>query len=957
MLELRLLGGLGLRRANVGGASDIALQSKRLVLLAYLATAPVHTPRRRDSLLALFWPDLDQEHARGALRQALHALRSTLGESVILTRGESEIAVDHSRILTDVGEFQAAVAAGTPGDALELYKGAFLDGVFVADCSPDLDEWIAAERARLARSAATAAWAVADSSCGGADAVDAVRRAMQLSGDDEISLRRGIALMDRVGDSPGAVALYNAFAQRVGMDLGVEPSAETQALVDAIRARRSAQPQQSRGPGDPVVATSPPADPSHLPTQDSGSPAPRWRRLLIAPALLSVALLAIVALRARVGGSRIVAADLVAITPFQVSSADSSVAWLEEGMIELLRIRLAGNGGMRVAEGRPADAVGAGWVIVGNVTGTKERLILSARLHSVSSGRTVASAASDGPSDSLQQLVDRLAIPLLGAVTDLDPDRVPSLATWSYPALRSFLAGRAAYRRGQSEEALMRFREAVTLDSNFAIAALELARLSAWVGTSAEGKLGLRLAMAGRDQLGQADRALLDAYAVEPQDTRQLFRVWNAAVTAYPNRPEIWYTLGDMWYHSGTLGGIPDALDRAVGAFRRGWLLDSATAGANGVNEPWVAEPIEHMVELAHLRGDTAEVRRLVGLVPMTDSTSYLPLTLAWHRAEVEGSAALDAYWSRIESAPQRTFMLIALFTSWTGVGIGDFPRIYAEDRRRLLAHDPRFAEFGLTMYALNRGRPGDVPRAGTFPAATTRPGRREYLRRALWWDGDTVGITDSLRAIEAGLREPPASAEAARALIHDLCAVGIWYAVRGDHGAASRGRARLMQLRSAGKAGADSTPLAGHAHLCEALIEATNATGLGSRDAHARLAEADSLARARIFSIHGEANLQEANLILARLWELQGNPALALDAVRRRGSWFGDAPIFMSTFVREEGRLALLNGDTVSAVRAWRHYLGLRYDPEPRLRPAAAEIRRELAALGQLLDPETPLH
>ena len=947
MIELRLLGGLGLRRADEGGASGIALQSKRLVLLAYLATAPAHTPRRRDSLLALFWPELDQEHARGALRQALHALRSALGENVIRTRGESEVAVDHSRLGTDVGEFQAAVAAGTPADALALYKGPFLDGVFVADCSPDLDEWVAAERARHARSAATAAWAVAESSCGGGDAVDAVRRAMQLSGDDEIALRRGIALMDRVGDSPAAVALYNAFAQRVATDLGMEPSAETKALVDAIRARRSPPPPlRSRGRGDPVVATLPPADASRFPAQASQFSMPRRRRLLIAPALLTVALLAIVASRARVGGARMVAADLVAIAPFQVSSADSSVAWLEEGMIELLRIRLAGNGGMRVAEGGPADNTGAGWVIVGNVTGTRERLILSARLQSVESGRTVASAAADGPSDSLQQLVDRLAIPLLGAVTDLDPDRVPSLATWSYPALRSFLAGRVAYRRGQSEEALIRFREAVTLDSNFAIAALELARLSAWVGTSEEGKLGMRLAMAGRDQLGQADRALLDAFAVEPQDTRQLFRIWNAAVTAYPNRPEIWYTLGDMWYHAGTLGGIPDALDRAEAAFRRGWLLDSATAGTNGVDGPWVAEPIEHMVQIAHLRGDSAAVRRLVGLVPTTDSTSYLPRTLAWHRAEVEGSVALEAYWSRIESAPQRTLMLLSLFTSWTGVGIADYPRIYAEDRRRLLAHDPRFAQFGLTMYALNRGRPGEVPLPGSFPAATTQPGRREYLRRALWWDGDTVGIADSLRAIEAGLREPPASAEVARALIHDLCAVGIWYAVRGDHGVASRERDRLMQLRSTGQAGADSTPLAGHARLCEALIEATNATGLGSPDAHARLAEADSLARARIFSIHGESNLQEANLILARLWELQGNPVLALAAVRRRGSWFGDAPIFMSTFVREEGRLALLNGDTVSAVRAWRHYLGLRYDPEPRLRPAAAEIRRELAAL-----------
>src|SRR5574338_65044 len=86
MLELRTLGGLELRRAGDGPSAPVALQTKRLVLLAYLTSAPSTGFRRRDSVLAFFWPDLDQEHARGALRQALHTLRSTLGEGVIRTR-------------------------------------------------------------------------------------------------------------------------------------------------------------------------------------------------------------------------------------------------------------------------------------------------------------------------------------------------------------------------------------------------------------------------------------------------------------------------------------------------------------------------------------------------------------------------------------------------------------------------------------------------------------------------------------------------------------------------------------------------------------------------------------------------------------------------------------------------------------------------------------------------------
>ena len=237
LLELHTLGGLWLRRNGDAGPRAIALQSKRLVLLAFLAASPAQTLRRRDSLLGLFWPELDQEHARGALRQALHALRTSLGEGVILTRGESEVGIDHVLLLSDARALQAAVEAGSPRDALALYRGDFLEGVFVAESSPELDEWIAGERDRLRGLVARAAWEVAEAS-GGEDGVGGlVRRAVRLSGDDEGALRRGIILLDQVGDHAGAIALYEAFAQRVVRNLGVAPSAESRAAIEAIRAR------------------------------------------------------------------------------------------------------------------------------------------------------------------------------------------------------------------------------------------------------------------------------------------------------------------------------------------------------------------------------------------------------------------------------------------------------------------------------------------------------------------------------------------------------------------------------------------------------------------------------------------------------------------------------------------------------------------------------------------------
>jgi hypothetical protein len=55
---------------------------------------------------------------------------------------------------------------------------------------------------------------------------------------------------------------------------------------------------------------------------------------------------------------------------------------------------------------------------------------------------------------------------------------------------------------------------------------------------------------------------------------------------------------------------------------------------------------------------------------------------------------------------------------------------------------------------------------------------------------------------------------------------------------------------------------------------------------------------------------------------------------------------VFLSTYLREEGRLAALTGDSAGAVGAYRHYLTLRAHPEPALQPGVEKVRAELARL-----------
>lgn len=71
MLRCRTLGALELSSSTVREHTAVLSQPKRVALLVYLTVANARGFLRRDSLLALFWPELDEEHARAALRQAL----------------------------------------------------------------------------------------------------------------------------------------------------------------------------------------------------------------------------------------------------------------------------------------------------------------------------------------------------------------------------------------------------------------------------------------------------------------------------------------------------------------------------------------------------------------------------------------------------------------------------------------------------------------------------------------------------------------------------------------------------------------------------------------------------------------------------------------------------------------------------------------------------------------------
>lgn len=242
MIELRTLGTLALHADNGLEIERLLARPKGLALLAYLAASSPSRFHSRGELLPLFWPGLGHEHARLALRQAVHVLRRELGPGVVVARGTSVLGLAEGRVWCDAVAFDRAVQARDFAGALELYRGDYLAGMSLPGLQ-EFERWLHRERERLRAAACWAAWMAAEElEAGGAAPYAAYwgRRAVALSPDDEQAVRRLIALLDRLGDCVGALRTYESFAKRIAIDLGLEPSPETRSLAQSIRARMQA---------------------------------------------------------------------------------------------------------------------------------------------------------------------------------------------------------------------------------------------------------------------------------------------------------------------------------------------------------------------------------------------------------------------------------------------------------------------------------------------------------------------------------------------------------------------------------------------------------------------------------------------------------------------------------------------------------------------------------------------
>ncbi len=226
-------GGVGHTGAPVRG---VLTQPKRLALLAYLAVARPRGFHRRDTLLALLWPEQDRQHARASLRKALHGVRRTLGKEVVAGRGVEDLAVVDDTLRCDAVAFEAAVEAGQFAEAVRLYQGDFLRGFFVTG-APEFERWCEQERSRLRNLAYKAGLILAHIALRDRRPREAVRWARwsyDLEPDDESALGDLMYMLSLVGNRAEALRAYDEFAERLVKERHVRPSAETRRMRELV---------------------------------------------------------------------------------------------------------------------------------------------------------------------------------------------------------------------------------------------------------------------------------------------------------------------------------------------------------------------------------------------------------------------------------------------------------------------------------------------------------------------------------------------------------------------------------------------------------------------------------------------------------------------------------------------------------------------------------------------------
>lgn len=253
--------------------SGAGTQRRRLALLATLAIAapPGRGGVPRERLLALLWPDADEERGRAALSQALYAIRRELGADDAIT-GSTELRLNADLLACDYWDFLRAADEGDDARAAALRTAPLLDGFDLAEAR-GFDLWIEAQRNDADQRWREAAERAVRRATQRGELAEVVRWRRALANADPLSGTAAIALaraLAEAGEPEAALRQLRVHTELVRQELETEPQAEVARLAEAIQ--RGAVAAKMVPGAEPVTAVTGAAPPGTAGTM-AASPA------------------------------------------------------------------------------------------------------------------------------------------------------------------------------------------------------------------------------------------------------------------------------------------------------------------------------------------------------------------------------------------------------------------------------------------------------------------------------------------------------------------------------------------------------------------------------------------------------------------------------------------------------------------------------------------------------------
>ncbi|MGL4240936.1 MAG: BTAD domain-containing putative transcriptional regulator [Beijerinckiaceae bacterium] len=267
-VAIGLIGGFSARCQG----REIALRNRKTqALLACLALQEACSALR-ERLVGLIWSEVDEDKARGSLRQALHSLREGLAAAGcdIVDADKTTVRLRPGAVSVDILEAIAMAERGEAHPAL-LQHDDPVENLLASfeSVDPAFQSWIISKRKALESQLAQRLEAgLASDDLSGPRREKLARALVNVDPTNEIGVRNLMAARLEIGDAAGAMHAYKVLWQLLDDEFDTEPSQPTQELfariktmgLDAPAASIAAAPDPQTSPRPeprPIISVSP----------------------------------------------------------------------------------------------------------------------------------------------------------------------------------------------------------------------------------------------------------------------------------------------------------------------------------------------------------------------------------------------------------------------------------------------------------------------------------------------------------------------------------------------------------------------------------------------------------------------------------------------------------------------------------------------------------------------------